>query len=133
MGSPASPGYNSSVTIDAGRDDGIKPNETVLNGAGLVGTVTSVAARPSTRSGASGRGRPGTGREMKTKTLLTMALPIIGGINWGLVAAGRFDVVATLTGNRFGQTNAASRTIYGGVGVESLVAAAEVARQSSGS
>jgi rod shape-determining protein MreC len=44
----ASPGYNSSVTIDAGRDDGIKPNETVLNGAGLVGTVTSVAARTST-------------------------------------------------------------------------------------
>ena len=30
----ASPGYNSSVTIDAGRDDGIKPDETVLNGAG---------------------------------------------------------------------------------------------------
>ena len=30
----AGPGYNSSVTIDAGRDDGIKPDETVLNGAG---------------------------------------------------------------------------------------------------
>jgi rod shape-determining protein MreC len=44
----ASPGYNSSVTIDAGRDDGIKPDETVLNGSGLVGTVTSVAARTST-------------------------------------------------------------------------------------
>jgi len=44
----ASPGYNSSVTIDAGRDDGIKPDETVLNGAGLVGTVTSVTARTST-------------------------------------------------------------------------------------
>jgi rod shape-determining protein MreC len=44
----ASHGYNSSVTIDAGRDDGIKPDETVLNGAGLVGTVTSVAARTST-------------------------------------------------------------------------------------
>ena len=44
----ASPGYNSSVTIDAGRDDGIKPNETVLNGAGLVGTVTSAAAHTST-------------------------------------------------------------------------------------
>ena len=44
----AGPGYNSSVTIDAGRDDGIKPDETVLNGSGLVGTVTSVAARTST-------------------------------------------------------------------------------------
>jgi rod shape-determining protein MreC len=44
----AGPGYNGSVTIDAGRDDGIKPNETVLNGSGLVGTVTSVTARTST-------------------------------------------------------------------------------------
>ena len=44
----ASPGYNSAVTIDAGRDDGIKPDETVLNGAGLVGTVTSVTSTTST-------------------------------------------------------------------------------------
>jgi len=44
----AGPGYNSSVTIDAGRDDGIRPEETVLNGSGLVGTVTSVTARTST-------------------------------------------------------------------------------------
>jgi len=44
----AGPGYNKSVTIDAGRDDGIKPDETVLNGAGLVGTVTSASARTST-------------------------------------------------------------------------------------
>jgi rod shape-determining protein MreC len=44
----AGPGYSSSVTIDAGRDDGIKPDETVLNGQGLVGTVTSAAAHSST-------------------------------------------------------------------------------------
>jgi rod shape-determining protein MreC len=44
----ASPGYSSSVTIDAGRDDGIRPDETVLNGQGLVGTVTSAAAHTST-------------------------------------------------------------------------------------
>jgi rod shape-determining protein MreC len=44
----ASPGYQSSVTIDAGRADGIRPDETVLNGSGLVGTVTSVAAHTST-------------------------------------------------------------------------------------
>jgi rod shape-determining protein MreC len=44
----AGPGYSSSVTIDAGRDDGIKPDETVLNGQGLVGTVTSAAAHTST-------------------------------------------------------------------------------------
>jgi rod shape-determining protein MreC len=44
----AGPGYNASVTIDAGRNDGIKPDETVLNGSGLVGVVTSVAAHTST-------------------------------------------------------------------------------------
>jgi rod shape-determining protein MreC len=40
--------YDDSVTIDAGRVDGIKPNETVLNGQGLVGTVTSASATTST-------------------------------------------------------------------------------------
>ena len=44
----AGPGYSSAVTIDAGRDDGIRPDETVLNGQGLVGTVTSAAAHSST-------------------------------------------------------------------------------------
>jgi rod shape-determining protein MreC len=40
--------YDDSVTIDAGRVDGIKPDETVLNGQGLVGTVTTVSATTST-------------------------------------------------------------------------------------
>jgi len=38
--------YSDTVTINVGTRDGITPNETVLNGAGLVGTV--VAATPST-------------------------------------------------------------------------------------
>ena len=40
--------YDDSVTIDAGRDDGIKPDMTVLNGQGLVGTITSVSATTAT-------------------------------------------------------------------------------------
>jgi rod shape-determining protein MreC len=40
--------YDDSVTIDAGRVDGIKPDETVLNGQGLVGTVTSASATTAT-------------------------------------------------------------------------------------
>jgi uncharacterized membrane protein YuzA (DUF378 family) len=79
------------------------------------------------------RRAPGYGPPMKTKTLLTMGLPIVGGINWGLVAAGRFDLVAKLTGNRFGETNAASRVVYGAVGVASVLAAAELARTASSS
>jgi rod shape-determining protein MreC len=44
----AGPAYENTVTVDAGSDDGIKPEETVLNGSGLVGTVTSVSAQTST-------------------------------------------------------------------------------------
>ncbi len=40
--------YDDSVTIDAGRVDGVKPDETVLNGQGLVGTVTSASSTTST-------------------------------------------------------------------------------------
>jgi rod shape-determining protein MreC len=40
--------YDDSVTIDAGRGDGIKRDMTVLNGQGLVGTITSVNATTST-------------------------------------------------------------------------------------
>ncbi len=40
--------YDDSVTIDAGRGDGIKPDMTVLNGQGLVGTITSVNATTAT-------------------------------------------------------------------------------------
>jgi rod shape-determining protein MreC len=40
--------YSDTVTLDAGRQDGIKPNETVLNGSGFVGIVTQVSADTST-------------------------------------------------------------------------------------
>jgi rod shape-determining protein MreC len=41
-------GYQQTVTIDAGSAAGIKPDETVINGQGLVGEVTSVTADTST-------------------------------------------------------------------------------------
>jgi rod shape-determining protein MreC len=44
----AGPAYEDAVTIDAGSADGIKTGETVLNGAGFVGTVTSVSTHVST-------------------------------------------------------------------------------------
>ena len=40
--------YADTVTLDAGSQDGIRPNETVLNGSGFVGTVTQVSADTST-------------------------------------------------------------------------------------
>ncbi len=38
----ASQGFSWTVTIDVGRDDGVSPDMTVLNGDGLVGRVTTV-------------------------------------------------------------------------------------------
>ncbi len=43
-----SQGYAESVTLDAGSGDGVRPQETVLNGAGLVGTVTAVSQQTCT-------------------------------------------------------------------------------------
>jgi rod shape-determining protein MreC len=40
--------YADTVTLDVGRNDGIKPHETVLNGSGFVGIVTQVSADTST-------------------------------------------------------------------------------------
>ncbi len=57
---------------------------------------------------------------------LSRLLIVVGGVNWGLVALARFDLVATLTGNRFGGTNAASRLIYGLVGAAAVVEAADL-------
>ena len=41
-------GYQQAVTIDAGSSDGIKTADTVINGQGLVGEVTSVTASTAT-------------------------------------------------------------------------------------
>jgi rod shape-determining protein MreC len=41
-------GYAQTVTLDAGSRDGVRPEETVLDGQGLVGTVTAVNAQTCT-------------------------------------------------------------------------------------
>lgn len=54
---------------------------------------------------------------MKKLDILAAVLLIVGGLNWGLVALAEFDLVATIVGLDFGETNAASRAVYGLVGV----------------
>jgi uncharacterized membrane protein YuzA (DUF378 family) len=54
---------------------------------------------------------------MKKLDILAATLLIVGGLNWGLVAAAEFDLVATLVGLEFGETNAVSRLVYGLVGL----------------
>jgi rod shape-determining protein MreC len=82
-------GFSDTITLDAGSNDGIKPDETVLNGSGFVGRVTQVSADTSTvllASDASsvvgvelaGGGQigsvTGTGKSMSGSALLRLSL-----------------------------------------------------------
>jgi uncharacterized membrane protein YuzA (DUF378 family) len=62
---------------------------------------------------------------MKKLDLLAIILLIVGGLNWGLVAIARFDLVATLFGLEFGETNALTRIVYGLVGLSAVYVAAQ--------
>jgi uncharacterized membrane protein YuzA (DUF378 family) len=65
---------------------------------------------------------------MKKLDILAAILVVVGGLNWGLVAIAEFDLVATLVGLEFGETNAVSRIVYGLVG---LAAAYQIAQQAA--
>lgn len=56
---------------------------------------------------------------MKWLNVITLALVIVGGVNWGLVALGgpEMDLVANLFG---GQDAGLSRVVYGLVGLSAL-------------
>ena len=54
---------------------------------------------------------------MKVLNSLAATLVIIGALNWGLVALAEFDLVAEIFGLEFGETNAATRVVYGLVGL----------------
>jgi uncharacterized membrane protein YuzA (DUF378 family) len=54
---------------------------------------------------------------MKILNLVTLALVIVGGINWGLVGVAQFDLVATLFG---GQDAPLARIVYVLVGLSAL-------------
>ena len=52
----------------------------------------------------------------KGLTYLALTIAIIGAVNWGLIAAFRFDLVAAL----FGDMSVISRIVYGLVGLSGL-------------
>ena len=54
---------------------------------------------------------------MKTLNLVTLALVIIGGINWGLVGIAQFDLVAAIFG---GQNALLARVVYVLVGLSAI-------------
>ncbi len=65
---------------------------------------------------------------MRKFDVLAAVLVAVGGLNWGLVAVAEFDLVATLVGLEFGETNAASRVVYGLVGLSAVY---QIAQQSA--
>ena len=54
---------------------------------------------------------------MKALNIITLLLVIVGGINWGLVGAAQFDLVAAIFG---GQDAALARLVYVLVGLSAL-------------
>lgn len=68
---------------------------------------------------------------MKKLDLLAAVLLVVGGLNWGLVAVARFDLVAWIFGKDFGQTIALSRVVYGLVGLAAVYALGALAGRRS--
>ena len=65
---------------------------------------------------------------MKSLNLVALVLLIVGGLNWGLVGAFQFDLVATLFG---GQDAFVSRVVYVLVGLSALWQIVALSRASS--
>jgi uncharacterized membrane protein YuzA (DUF378 family) len=57
---------------------------------------------------------------MKFLNGVALVLVIVGALNWGLVALFEWDLVAEIFGESFGTTNAASRIVYGLVGLAGI-------------
>ena len=57
---------------------------------------------------------------MRYLNALFLLLVIVGGLNWLLVGLFKFDLVAAITGNTFGQTNTLSTIVYALVGISAI-------------
>ena len=68
---------------------------------------------------------------MKKIDLIAAVLVLVGALNWGLVAIAEFDLVATVFGMQFGETNVASRIVYGLVGLAGVYGVVSLASRRS--
>ena len=68
---------------------------------------------------------------MKKIDVIAAVLVVVGALNWGLIAAARFDLVAALSAMQFGEVSAASAFVYGLVGLAGLYQAASWKRVQS--
>jgi len=65
---------------------------------------------------------------MKILNIIALILVIVGGLNWGLVGAFNFDLVATL----FGVMSVLSRIVYCLVGVAAIYSVTILAKEIKG-
>jgi uncharacterized membrane protein YuzA (DUF378 family) len=65
---------------------------------------------------------------LKPLDLAALILVIVGALNWALVGLFEFDLVATITGDEFGETNIVSRIVYLLVGAAGVWLFSVVAR-----
>jgi hypothetical protein len=65
---------------------------------------------------------------LKPLDLAALLLVIVGAVNWAMVGLFELDLVATLTGADFGETNLVSRIVYLLVGAAGLWLLSLVAR-----
>ncbi len=57
---------------------------------------------------------------MKKLDVIAAVPLVVGGLNWALVGAARFDLVAAIFGLHFGETSALSAVVYLLVGLSAL-------------
>ena len=57
---------------------------------------------------------------MKKLDVIAAVLLVVGGLNWGLVGAAHFDLVAAIFGMKFGQTSVLSSAVYVLVGIAAV-------------
>ena len=57
---------------------------------------------------------------MRIVDAATLALVLVGAVNWGLVGLARFDLVATVFGRTFGEVTPVSGVVYTLVGLSGV-------------
>ena len=60
--------------------------------------------------------------------IVSLLLVIVGALNWGLVGLFKFDLVATIAGEDFGEVNWFSRIVYILVGLSGVYQVSLLAR-----
>jgi uncharacterized membrane protein YuzA (DUF378 family) len=69
---------------------------------------------------------------MRYINAVALLLVVVGAVNWLLIGIAKFDLVATLTGDSFGETNVLSSIVYILVGIAGVALLPTLARWATG-